>query len=261
MKKAIHFIFLSVFALIMASCDKEEVLDNQLKDKITIAQKYLPTGEQLTLYADQPLSVGYQNIYVQLTKDDTPLRTDQISFTPTMDMGSMKHGAPASSLVYNSSLDSYEAYIVFTMASGTAGSWALDLNVNNELISLPVVIKEAPTGNVPVKTFTGTDNKRYVLALIEPSAPKIGMNDLEVMLFLRETMFSFPELNYIAFDFHPEMTSMDHGSSNNQNPQGIGNGRYKGKVNFTMSGDWRLFFNVSQGETQLAQDVFLDVLF
>ncbi|MDZ7648356.1 MAG: FixH family protein [Cytophagales bacterium] len=52
------------------------------------------------------------------------------------------------------------------------------------------------------------------------------------------------------------MPSMGHGSPNNVNPTHSSKGSYKGKVNFTMTGDWRLNLNISQGEAVLKDLLF-----
>ena len=261
MKNVIYVICWSLFALTMASCQKDDGLENPLEDKMIIAEKTINASTQVQLLADKDLVVGYQQVYVRVLKDGKPNATDKIEFSPVMDMGTMKHGAPTSKFAFNSAVDAYQGFVVFTMPTADNGTWAIDLKINNETLNFPVVIKPVATGNVPVKSFTAPDNKRYILALVQPSSPKIGINDLEVMVFWRENMFSFPVQDGLTLDFHPEMTSMNHGSSNNVNPQGSGAGIYKGKVNFSMSGDWRLFFNINKGESQLGKDVFLDVLF
>ncbi len=261
MKNVIYVICWSLFALTMASCQKDDGLENPLEDKMIIAEKTINASTQVQLLADKDLVVGYEQVYVRVLKDGKPNATDKIEFSPVMDMGTMKHGAPTGKFAFNSAVDAYQGFVVFTMPTADNGTWAIDLKINNETLNFPVVIKPVATGNVPVKSFTAPDNKRYILALVQPSSPKIGINDLEVMVFWRENMFSFPVQDGLTLDFHPEMTSMKHGSSNNVNPQGSGAGIYKGKVNFSMSGDWRLFFNISKGDTQLGKDVFLDVLF
>ena len=261
MKKISYLLTLCMTLLFMGSCSKDDPIVEIETDKHIIAKATLSNDEEITLMGDKDLTVGYQRIYIQLTKDGRVQTSSNISFSPIMDMGTMTHGAPSSALTYSNQTNSFEGYVVFTMPSGESGSWEMKFKVNGEEISIPIEVKAAPTGNVPVKTFTASNDKRYVMALVEPALPKIGLNDLEVMIFQRETMFSFPEQNGLTLDFDPQMTSMNHGSPNNISPVGAGNGRYKGKVNFTMTGDWRLFFDIKEGTTELGKDVFLDVLF
>ncbi|WKK59522.1 FixH family protein [Sphingobacterium sp. BN32] len=261
MKKINFLLSLCLTLLFMSSCSKDDPSVEIETDKLIIAKATLSNDEEITLMGDHELTVGYQKVYIQLTKDGRLQTSSNITFSPIMDMGSMTHGAPSSALSYANQTNSYEGYVVFTMPSSDSGSWELKFNVNGEEISIPIRVKAAATGNLPVKSFTASNNKGYVIALVDPATPKIGVNELELMIFLKETMFSFPEQNGLTLDFDPQMTSMNHGSPNNVSPVASGNGRYKGKVNFTMTGDWRLFFDIKEGNTELAKDVYLDVLF
>lgn len=261
MKYILNIILWFIVALLMNACQKDENLENPINDKTVIATKVLANGNQLSILSDGDFQIGYKNIYVKIEKDGKAINPGNISLVPTMDMGTMQHGAPNGPLTFDSNSGFFKGYVVFTMASGESGSWTLNLKIADEEVSVPILVKEALKGNVPVKTFTANDNKRYVIALVEPNQPKIGMNDLEVMIFLRESMYSYPVQDDLTLDFTPEMTSMEHGSPNNQNPTGLGKGRYVGKVNFTMTGDWRLFFNINKANVKLAEEVFLDVLF
>ncbi|GAA4144760.1 hypothetical protein GCM10022216_28050 [Sphingobacterium kyonggiense] len=261
MKKLVYVICLSITALFMGSCDKEEALELPLQGKVKVGETTLATGELLSIYSDNELSVGYHPLYFQLTKDGKTVRNDKLSFTTLMDMGTMKHASPYGTLAYSNQYDAYATYAIFTMPSGESGSWTLEVKADDKTIAVPVIIKPATAGNVPVKTITAKDGSRYVLALVEPSKPKIGLNDLHVMIFKRSSMFDFPAMEGLTLAFHPEMTSMNHGSSNNQNPVDAGKGLYKGKVNYSMTGDWRLFFTIHKGGELLAEEVYLDVLF
>lgn len=254
-------ILLTVFTL--SSCSKDDVQpENPFLNKVKIAELKTSSQETLRLWADNDLSIGYQPLYIQVLKNEEALSNKQVSLSPVMQMATMSHGCPHSpTLSYDPASRSYVGFAVFTMASGTAGTWKLDVEVNGEKLSFPVTIAMAKEGNNPVKTFTATDGTRYVIALQSLRNPKVGMNDLDVLLFKRESMFSFPAADGFTMTFHPEMTSMNHGSPNNVNPVGKGNGKYSGKVNFTMTGDWRLFFDIKKDNTLISSNLYLDILF
>ena len=256
-----YLLMMSIGMLIMGSCQKDEVLDLPMDGKIKLTETSLPTGEQLSVFADKALQVGYQNLYFQVKKNGLAVKDQPLTFAPIMDMGSMAHGAPSGTLTYQSNLEAYQGFVVFTMPSGESGTWSLKVTYQGKEMEIPVVVTAAAIGNTPVKTISGNDGKKYVLALVEPSKPKMGMNDLLLMVFLRENMFSFSPVEGLILGFHPEMTSMNHGSPNNVIPVSIGKGKYEGKVNFTMTGDWRLFFDLKSGETEIAKDIYLDLLF
>jgi hypothetical protein len=73
------------------------------------------------------------------------------------------------------------------------------------------------------------------VALVEPSAPKIGINHFELAVYKKATMMSYPADSSMTILFTPEMPTMNHGSPNNVNPTHTRIGHYNGKANFTMT--------------------------
>jgi hypothetical protein len=57
------------------------------------------------------------------------------------------------------------------------------------------------------------------------------------------------------------MPSMGHGSPNNVNPVHTSNGHYLGKVNFTMSGFWRVHLTIKKNGVLLSNDQYFDITF
>ncbi|MCK4749963.1 MAG: FixH family protein, partial [Bacteroidales bacterium] len=58
-----------------------------------------------------------------------------------------------------------------------------------------------------------------------------------------------------------EMPSMDHGSPNNENPVHTENGHYVGKLNFTMTGWWRVHITLKKGDDVICDDKYMDITF
>ena len=52
------------------------------------------------------------------------------------------------------------------------------------------------------------------------------------------------------------MPSMDHGSPNSEGPVHVAKGHYKGKANFTMTGEWRLHLELATQSTVLDEKYF-----
>lgn len=52
---------------------------------------------------------------------------------------------------------------------------------------------------------------------------------------------------------------MGHGSPNNVNPTNSGKGHYKGKVNFTMAGDWRINLDIYKNGAVVDTSLYFDV--
>ncbi|GGC27863.1 hypothetical protein GCM10011386_19880 [Parapedobacter defluvii] len=244
------------------SCKKEhtEPIESGLNQ---LAEASIPDGRKVILLADkEQLRVGYQAIYLRI--EDASGKTDKqadVKVTPMMDMHTMQHSSPVEQPVYVASQDVYAGAVVFTMSSGEMGTWKLAVEVDGHPVDLDVTVAEAAAGNRPVSTFVGTDGTSYTIALVQPQVPKTGMNDLEVLISSRTDMHHFPPVNGLEVTFEPEMPSMGHGSPNNIDPTGNGNGRYRGKANFTMTGDWRLHFTLKRNGETIAEDVYLDIVF
>ena len=99
------------------------------------------------------------------------------------------------------------------------------------------------------------------MSLIEPSTFKVGINDMEIAIYKRASMMSFPADSSLAVILTPEMPTMGHGSPNNINPVHTGNGHYKGKVNFTMTGMWYLNLDFMSGTAVADSTQFFEVQF
>ena len=90
---------------------------------------------------------------------------------------------------------------------------------------------------------------------------QVGLNDLDILISRQAAMMDFPAVEGLTVEFAPEMPSMGHGSPNNISPVSAGSGHYKGKVNYTMTGDWRLHFRLKKKDVVIVEDAYVDVLF
>lgn len=238
---------LSLITLFTTGCDS----DNETPEPTLTYQK-IAEGQtenhnlKVEVYsADDELTTGYNPLYIALF-DAKGKRLEQasISLMPLMDMMTMKHAAPVENPASQDAVDGYfPGAVVFTMPSGEMGSWTLtigvEVNGQTDKVILPVTVKEPATSRL--KSFvSATDGTKYYVAYLQQQQPKVGVNDLEVAVFRKNTMMDFPAVTNLTMELEPEMPTMGHGSPNNENPVHIGNGHYKGKVNFTMTGLWYL---------------------
>lgn len=253
------FFGLLAMTLFFISCKKEDVKPEQKPiEKTKLGEAVTSKNEKLILWSDAVLTTGFHKLYLSVTDAGNKNVTNAIvEFQPLMDMGSMKHSSPVEQPVYNSTSALYEGAVVFTMPSGTH-NWMVNVTVNGEMHTINVTIPDAKTKLVG--SYVGTDGNKYVLALIPPVKWEVGMNNLEILVS-KNQMMSFPPVDDLKISFSPEMPSMGHGSPNNVNPVSIGNGRYKGKVNYTMTGDWRFHFKLSKNDVVIVEDATIDILF
>ena len=253
------FFGLLAMAMLFFSCTKEEVKpDTKPIEKMKLGEAVTSKNEKLILWSDAALTTGFHKVYISVTDaNNKNVSNATVDFQPLMDMGTMKHSSPVEQPVYKTVSGLYEGAVVFTMPSGM-NTWVVNVTVNGEMKPINVNIPDAKTKIVG--SYAGTDGTKYILALVPPKKWDVGMNDL-VILINQNQMMSFPAVNDFKIIFTPEMPSMGHGSPNNINPVTMGNGRYKGKVNYTMTGDWKLHFKISRNDIVIIDDATIDILF
>lgn len=207
---------------------------------------------RISVYAPAAPAVGYNRIYVRMTNtaDNSVVDGGHVSITPMMDMGQMQHSAPFEDPASNIAVDG-----LFPCAANfiMAGMWELHVHFHNHSNDdegeVHITFDVVPSSMI--KTATGTDSLLYFVTLLQPAAPTVGLNDFEITVHYRENMNSFPAITDAAVEMTPSMPSMGHGSPNNVNPVHGEMGHYRGKVNFTMSGDWRIDLSLSRGDSLL----------
>lgn len=260
-------------ALIFSSCTKDEIAQPETDPTIGMtkqAEAYAAgAAVKVVIYTKaNALFTGYNKFYIALYDSVSGKRVEdaQIKLMPMMDMGTMQHSAPFENPASEKAINHlYPCSIVFIMSS-MGGSWTVKVNVHNPLsnkegfVTIPFTVAEPAKSKM--KSFTAAHNgEKYFVALIEPSLPKVGINDIELGIYKKVSMMSFPADSSLSVVLTPEMPTMGHGSPNNVNPVHLGNGHYKGKVNFTMTGLWQLNMDYQSGTAVADTTQFFEVLF
>ena len=256
-----YFLIVSTaFLFLFSSCKKENTQPEKAPvTKIKISEVVTTQNLKATLLSDDSVATGFRKLYVSITDaSGNAVNNAAITVLPVMKMAMMTHSSPFEKPVYNSVSKLYEFAVVFTMPSGT-DSWMIKANINGEDKTFDVPVPAAKTK--VTGTYVGTDGNKYVVALVPPKKWEVGLNDVEILVNKMADMMTFPAVNDLKIVMTPEMPSMGHGSPNNINPVSTGNGRYKGKVNYTMTGDWRLHFKIQNGNVVLIEDAYIDILF
>jgi hypothetical protein len=213
---------------------------------------YDGNGSQIKVYSKADAFVGYNYLYV-LTLDSASgnhLAEGHITVNAMMDMGMHKHSClvenPASAAPTMNGL--YEAQVGFVMPS-SAGSWVVTVeyhrhggdNHHTGSVSIPVNVSQPQ--NRLMASFvdsTSTSNDKYFLMYALPKNPEVGINDMEVVVFKKQDMMNWPLMSGLDLEIEPSMPSMGHGSPNNEHPKATTAGHYVGKVNYTMTGLWKI---------------------
>lgn len=243
--------------VIFTSCKKDDVTETNPTEGLTkqaegyaagAAAKVVVYTKESTIYS------GYQRFYIALYDSTTGKFIDDahVKLTPTMDMGTMMHNAPYENPQSEEAVNHLFPCSVAFIMSSMGGSWTVKVNVHNHnagkegTITFPFTVAEPAKARI--KSFTAAhDGQKYFVSLIEPSSPKVGINDMEIAIYKKVSMMSWPADSSLSVVLTPEMPTMNHGSPNNVNPVHIGNGHYKGKINFTMTGLWKLNMDYMAG--------------
>ena len=241
----------------LASCTKDNTPEPDPSEGLTKQSEGYALGAavKVVVYTKTAtIYTGYNKFYIALYDSVSGARIEDahIQLTPMMTMGMMQHSAPFENPESEKPVNHmYPCSVVFIMSS-IGGSWTVKINVHNHLankegfVTVPFTVAEPSRSRQ--NTFTAAHNgANYFVSLIEPSSPKVGINDMEIAIYKRVSMMSFPADSSLSVVLTPEMPSMGHGSPNNVNPTHIGNGHYKGKVNFTMTGLWKLNLDYMSG--------------
>jgi hypothetical protein len=253
------------------SCTKDKIEEQDPTAGLTKIYEGYATGAaaKVQLYSKETsITTGYTKFFIALYDSVSGNRIDDahITIAPLMDMGTIKHAAPFENPESEEAVNHlYPCSVTFIMSS-MGGTWTFNIQVHNHQngktgsLTIPVTVAEPALSRM--KSFTAKhDGSKYFISLIEPSKPKVGMNEMEIAIYKKASMMSFPADSSLAVTLTPEMPTMGHGSPNNINPIHTGKGHYKGKVNFTMTGLWRLHLDYMSGTAVADSTQFFDIEF
>lgn len=248
MKNQLKKIALVLITLAFASCsnDDNQTNTNEL-DGLTKFKEVVEGNQTIEFYSPKgALSQGYNDIKFRIKNNETNqyITDAQVEWMPKMHMTMMTHSCPKSEVVKAATGNLYEGYIVFQMAQNETEYWdlTLDYSIDGEEYSVIIPIDVPATAKRVVSSFMGSDNVRYVIAYIDPTSPKVGMNDLKVGIWKMQDMMTFPMINDYTVKIDPRMPSMgNHSSPNNVNAQQTAvDNFYVGKLSLTMTGYWKI---------------------
>lgn len=217
------------------------------------------TGDGLfkvELYSSTNLMVGYNELeFKVLDGEGNAVWGLDYLIKPMMDMGMHMHACP---VIFPNDRNGQEGRmpfdLIFQMPSDGQMTWSLGITIIQSGVESKVEfpIEVVPSDEKRVFSFVHpTDSMGYFVALKNPSAPEVGVNPLQLVLFQRKSMMEWPMVEDMIMEFEPSMPSMGHGSPNNVNPISMGEGVYEGKVNFTMTGLWQLDVKVMDGSDEI----------
>lgn len=247
-----YFVALVALTFTFASCSSDDNDDNnnntnELSGLLKI-QQFDNNSHTIELYSKAGfLQQGFNEINVRIKNKQTSdyVKNATISWKPMMHMTSMSHSCPFSTVAKITDAGTlYNGFIVFTMPQNETEYWDLEIKYNidgTEYVAISEIDVPASAKRT-LNTFTGTDGVKYVVAYIEPTQPKVAINDFKMGVWKMENMMSFPMVNGYTVKIDPRMPSMgNHSSPNNVNATQSNAGEfYKGKLSLTMTGYWKI---------------------
>lgn len=255
-KMARYILVLLFISLIISSCSNDNPVtteNNTPTDyvKILTAETGSNKFEVYSLSSNNFI-YGFNDLGIKVYINNTEQTSGFVKFRSTMwhGLGGPFHSIPSSDkFIYDSTKNMFTGYSIFIMYDTTA-FWTSDLNYNDALFIDSTLID--PSYSIKTQIY-GWDNTvvqhTYFLTMIAPSAPRVGLNEVDFMLHQTNTMVDYTEVNDAQMYIRPWMEAMGHGSSNNTDPVMVSPGRYKGTANFNMAGEWFLYDSIKVGGT------------
>ncbi|MCO5231223.1 MAG: hypothetical protein M9958_08710 [Chitinophagales bacterium] len=250
--KILKSISILMLIFIAMSCKKDDIKiekPNEL-DGLKLVQSIQNDPFIIDLYTTSgKLEQGYNEIFFTVKDvEGNLIENVESTWSPLMHMMDKNHACPYSpiSLVPNSKT-LHKGYIVFQMAGNETEYWDLSFNliVQESPYTVSGKINVLPTLKKRVTTFTGSDGKKYVLAMVQPNLPKEGLNEMTALLYKMENMMMFSPVSNYTINIDPRMPSMgNHSSPNNVNLTQKSSLFYEGKVAFSMTGYWKINLQV-----------------
>ncbi len=255
-----NLLYLLISGLLFTACTNEDITPDPLAD-LQLAATLQNATHKVALYTPKGrFETGYTPVTLNVTDlNGNAVAATALTWSPLMHMHSMSHGCPAS--VLSPTADGlYEGYLVFQMASNDSEYWELTVNytVNGTGYTVTDRITVNASEQRKTESFQGADGKRYIAALAEPAAPKVGVNDMKVLLYQMENMMTFTPVTGYLFKTDPRMPGMgNHSSPHNTDLTRGAEVWYEGKLNLTMTGYWKINLQLQgpNGETLKGEPV------
>jgi hypothetical protein len=167
----------------------------------------------------------------------------------------MKHStpvAPAVTTFDETRLAVKHTWVSFLMNTSDAGTWAFSYDISvlgstGGIKDAPITVDALPAGQEWLKNFKVGDDT-YYLSLVNPSDFVTGTNDIQAYISKKNTPATTPyalATEKFTIEIDPRMPDMgNHTSPDNVALTKQADGSYKGSINLTMTGLWRIHLTV-----------------
>jgi hypothetical protein len=219
---------------------------------------------------------GYNDLYFVVTKKKTGnyvKNFDIKNFTPLMHMVKMDtwHSTPVggSFEVFDTTRPAVKhGWVSLLMNTSDAGNWQFSYDVEvlgskGSVENQAINVEALPEGQDWLKNFKIGDDT-YFLSLVNPSDWQTGTNTIQAYISKKSNPITTPyalATETFTVEIDPRMPDMgNHTSPDNVALTKQKDGSYKGAINLTMTGLWRIHLTVknSKGEVVAGGDKLKD---
>ena len=200
------------------------------------------SGVRVALFIDKGAHTGYNRLRVRLSDatSEAAIGEARVTFAPRYTREGEAWEVPFEDPTSTQADDEgfFEGAAFFLPPESEAGQFALDVAFDaggrSGAVTFPLDVRES-LWMQRVETAAG----RYFVSWVHPERPAVGENVFEVTLH-RETEGGYAPLTSAALDLYPymDMGGGDGHSTPYEATVHAGEGRYRGTVDFIMSGGW-----------------------
>ena len=255
-------LFVTILCFAAGSCTKDKTdyaseIGTEVPQHLEFKEAYAlnSNGYNISLEAiNGTFYTGYNEIHLTVTDGLTGenVKPAGITFRPTLvEATGQKTSCPhLYALAYQEDAGYFSGYSVFTAESGAAGTWDLRIGFTvggqTYAVDQRITVEQHPNKNRNMTTFTGKDDRQYLIALVSPQTPSVGENELIAGIYRLDV--DDQQGGYTQVDGYtllldprmPEPSMGNHSSPNNVDLTQQEDGLYRGLVNYTMTGNWTL---------------------
>lgn len=248
--KLIKYIIPITLVFFLFSCSNNDDLSEVIIDETAELLKVQDLSNDthtVEVYTKTGMFVqGYNNVFLRVKDIATNnyVENAAITWKPVMHMTSMMHSCPISEVNKVENMNTlYSGYIIFQMAENASEGWSLtlDYTINGNQFTVTKDVSVPASAKKTVSVFLA-DGVKYIVSLVSPDYPEVGINNFVVSVHRMETMMSFPVIENFFIAQDPRMPSMgNHSSPNNTDLSfDAASKMYKGDLSLTMTGYWKL---------------------
>jgi hypothetical protein len=246
LKYLLPIAFIALFFSCSTDNDDDAIVNET--EGLELIQTIINDNQTIELYNEKGMfETGYNLISLRIKNNttDSYIEDATLSWMPMMQMPTMEHSCPKSIISKALGKDTvYEGFIIYQMTNTDASGWSLTLNytIDGTDYSVTETISVFQYENQNTASFMGSDDTKYILALIEPKDPSIAVNTMKVGLFKMENMMTFPVVEDYTISLDPRMPGMGNHTSPNNTDLTYNNADnfYYGDLSLTMTGYWKL---------------------